>query len=351
MVVVFKGAHGWITLELNKCYVITYFAVLCYHIIVVFKRIVMRTSFFTLLMSIFFAAQLSAAPRVITDIAPVHGLVSRVMVGVGTPGLIVPPGSSPHDFSFTPSNARELADSTVVFWVGEALAPWLQKTISSISKNALSVELLPSDPSLLLPVRSGGGHQHSNDSHQHSNEEYDPHAWLDPFIACQWLNVIAKKLAEVDPQNAQKYLFNAKVGQAEIKGVTAKVGAKLLSPSTVPFVAYHDAYRYLDRRFGLKFLGAFADSDATPPSARRAANLSQKIRERPEICVITEPQYSSNFLQMVSTGSDVRHAVIDPLGSNIPIGPNFYTSFLTMIGNTLSSCIRTSNQSTSKSTK
>ncbi|MDX1744253.1 MAG: zinc transporter, partial [Ruegeria sp.] len=36
-------------------------------------------------------------PNVAADIAPVHSLVARVMEGVGTPDLIVPPGASPHE--------------------------------------------------------------------------------------------------------------------------------------------------------------------------------------------------------------------------------------------------------------
>ena len=33
-------------------------------------------------------------PNVVADIAPVHSLVARVMEGVGTPDLIIPPGAS-----------------------------------------------------------------------------------------------------------------------------------------------------------------------------------------------------------------------------------------------------------------
>jgi zinc transport system substrate-binding protein len=34
-----------------------------------------------------------SAPMVATDIPPVHSIVARVMQGVGTPQVIVPPGA------------------------------------------------------------------------------------------------------------------------------------------------------------------------------------------------------------------------------------------------------------------
>lgn len=63
------------------------------------------------------------APKVVTDIAPIQGLVARVMAGVGEPAVLVPPGATPHGYSLRPSNARELSNAEAVFWVGEALAP------------------------------------------------------------------------------------------------------------------------------------------------------------------------------------------------------------------------------------
>ena len=67
----------------------------------------MRLSFACLLMSALPA--FAEAPKVATDILPVHGLVSRVMQGVGTPDLILPPGADPHGYALRPSEASALA--------------------------------------------------------------------------------------------------------------------------------------------------------------------------------------------------------------------------------------------------
>jgi len=298
----------------------------------------MRLVFISILISILPIAHSTAAPRVIADIAPVHGLVARVMMGIGTPVLLVEPGASAHDFSLSPSSTKALAQAAAVFWVGEPLTPWLKRPIENVAKNAKSVELLSLSEKFLLPARTSQKHAH-NHQHGHSLEDFDAHAWLDPKIASYWLKIIAESLSVIDPKNSAKYRENADVGQLQIETGLMELSKKLVPLKDMPVAAYHDAYQYLEHRFNLKFLGAIADGDATPPSARRVAELRKRINQYEAFCILTEPQYPSQLIQSISSRNHVRHGIIDPLGKDIPIGPGFYTAFLKSIGNSLSSCM------------
>jgi zinc transport system substrate-binding protein len=298
----------------------------------------MRLVFISILISILPIAHSTAAPRVIADIAPVHGLVARVMMGIGTPVLLVEPGASAHDFSLSPSSTKALAQAVAVFWVGEPLTPWLKRPIENVAKNAKSVELLSLSEKFLLPARTSQKHAH-NHQHGHSLEDFDAHAWLDPKIASYWLKIIAESLSVIDPKNSAKYRENADVGQLQIETGLMELSKQLVPLKDMPVAAYHDAYQYLEHRFNLKFLGAIADGDATPPSARRVAELRKRINQYEAFCILTEPQYPSQLIQSISSRNHVRHGIIDPLGKDIPIGPGFYTAFLKSIGNSLSSCM------------
>ncbi len=298
----------------------------------------MRLIFISILISILPIAHSTAAPRVIADIAPVHGLVARVMMGIGTPVLLVEPGASAHDFSLSPSSTKALAQAAAVFWVGEPLTPWLKRPIENVAKNAKSVELLSLSEKFLLPARTSQKHAH-NHQHGHSLEDFDAHAWLDPKIASYWLKIIAESLSVIDPKNSAKYRENADVGQLQIETGLMELSKQLVPLKDMPVAAYHDAYQYLEHRFNLKFLGAIADGDATPPSARRVAELRKRINQYEAFCILTEPQYPSQLIQSISSRNHVRHGIIDPLGKDIPIGPGFYTAFLKSIGNSLSSCM------------
>ena len=65
--------------------------------------------------------------KVVTSIKPVHSLVSAVMQGVGSPGLLVEGAGSPHNYSLKPSQAQQLQEADIVFWMGaKNLRPFLR---------------------------------------------------------------------------------------------------------------------------------------------------------------------------------------------------------------------------------
>ena len=157
---------------------------------------------------------MSDTPKVAADISPVHSLVSRVMLGVGTPDLIVQAGASPHGYTLRPSEAKALQDAQVVFWMGESLSPWMEGALDTLSSDAIIITLLERDETILMEFREGAlFEEHDHDDHgdekhyDHGDEKhdddghgsYDPHAWLSPDNARIWLNLIASQLSIVDP--------------------------------------------------------------------------------------------------------------------------------------------------------
>ena len=63
---------------------------------------------------------------VVTSIKPVHSLVSGVMEGVGDPTVIIEGAGSPHTYSLKPSQAQQLQDANLVFWMGDELETFLE---------------------------------------------------------------------------------------------------------------------------------------------------------------------------------------------------------------------------------
>ena len=114
-------------------------------------------------------------PKVATDILPVHGLVAKVMDGVGAPSLILPPSASPHGYAMRPSEARALAEAGLIIWVGESLTPWLERAVENMAPDAVSVELLGVKGTKLLEFREGAGFEHDHDHGGHGAEHKDEH--------------------------------------------------------------------------------------------------------------------------------------------------------------------------------
>lgn len=129
------------------------------------------------------------APRVATDIAPIHSLVAKVMEGVGTPDLLIKPGVSPHGYALRPSEARALQNADVVFWIGDKLTPQLEDIIESLAGDAHTLALLDLKDTVRHEYRSSedfkiaseDGHDdhdgHGHDDHaEHDDHDQEEHA-------------------------------------------------------------------------------------------------------------------------------------------------------------------------------
>ncbi|SFE58032.1 zinc ABC transporter substrate-binding protein [Roseivivax sediminis] len=351
------------------------------------------------------AATTAAAdvPRVATDVAPVHGLVARVMAGVGEPETVVQPGSSPHSYSMRPSEARALEQADLVFWVGEELEPWLAGAVETLASDARIVELLDAPGITTLEFRQGAtfgghdheGHEHAVDDradhdheaedhadhdhegaehghdneghaehthdhedhdhggeahedhdhesddhagHDHAHDGVDPHAWLDPENGKVWLDLIAEELAALDPENAETYRSNAAAGQDEIDGVIAEVRETLSAAGAIDFVVFHDAYHYFENRFDVPAAGAISLSDASDPTPARVEEIRDTVRELGVACVFSEPQFDQRLVRTVLDGTEGQAGVIDPLGFEIEMGPDFYPALIRSIAEEMAGC-------------
>ena len=70
--------------------------------------------------------------KVVTSIKPIHSLVSAVMEGVGEPSLLVKGAGSPHTYSLKPSQARQLQEADLVFWMSHDLEAFLKTRLKAL---------------------------------------------------------------------------------------------------------------------------------------------------------------------------------------------------------------------------
>ena len=293
-------------------------------------------------------------PKVVTDIPITHSLVTRVMAGIGMPDLIVDRGASPHEYSLRPSNAASLEAADLVFWISNGLTPWLDDALNTLARNAKVIELMDAKGATVLSFREGAtfethSHQHKqdedgHDEHKHDEDEHatgnvDPHGWLDPYNGRIWLDVIATALSKIDPTNSDIYFANATQAKADIDTVISELEATLAEFRGTNFIVYHDAYQYFEKRFDVLAAGSISLGDVSDPSPARIAEVRKKVEELGIICVFSEPQFNSELVRTVSDRVSVKTRVIDPLGTQFTLGPDFYLNVLRGIAQSMASCL------------
>ncbi len=283
----------------------------------------------------------SAAPRVVVDVPPVHSLVAAVMQGVGRPQLLISGGRSPHDYALRPSDARALAGADVIIWVGEGLDGMLAKPIASLGASARVLDLSQLPGIERLPLRHGGIWS-ADGTAQHEALQagaIDPHLWLDPGNARRIVATTAALLAEADPADAARYRANAAAAERRITLLQAALERQLAPVRQRPFIVFHDAYHYFDHAFGLHAVGALSIDPEQPPGARRLLELRRLIQAHGAVCVFSEPQFPSPLLAAITDGTSVRHGVLDPLGAALPPGPDLWFEVMHALADNLTSCL------------
>ncbi|KQT85143.1 zinc ABC transporter substrate-binding protein [Aurantimonas sp. Leaf443] len=305
---------------------------------------------------------LAEVPGVVVSIKPIGSLVSQVMEGVGEPHVIVAGAGSPHTYAMKPSDAAALDKASLVFWMGPTLEAFLEGPIETLGTKARIVALSGAPGVQPLPFRTGGAFEMDEDEdahgaaeahgghdahgegeagHEHGHEEgtVDMHMWLDPQNAKAFVATIADELGKADPDHAARYAANAKAASERLDALQASIAAKIAPVKDRPFVVFHDAYQYFDRRFGLRTAGSVTVSPETAPGARRLAEIRAKIAETGAACVFSEPQFESKFVSLVLEGSKARSGTLDPEGATMTAGPGLYDTLLNSIADSLVDCL------------
>jgi zinc transport system substrate-binding protein len=294
-------------------------------------------------------ARAAEPPKVLTSIKPLHALAANIMDGVGEPTLLLRATASPHTYNLRPSDARAIAQAEIIFWVGPAYESFMAKAARSRAPKARVVTMSELAGVTLLPTREGGvwddhdegaaaGHSHGH-SHGHGAEEMDMHLWLDPENAKTIVQAMAATLAERDPANGQAYRANAARLTGQLDGLNAQLSAQLAPVADKPFVVFHDAYQYFERRYGLTAAGAITVTPDRVPGPRRLAELRRTIQERRAACVFSEPQFTSGLVTTVIEGTSARGGILDPLGAAAPEGKDGYLAMMHNLANGLTACL------------
>lgn len=283
---------------------------------------------------------LAEVPKVVTDIPPVHALVARVMGDLGAPDLLLAKGADEHDFQLKPSQARAVAGSDLVVWIGPELTPWLDSAMAGRPEGAASLALLDAEGTVRRAYGEAdaqGAEEAEHDGHDHGAE--DPHAWLDPGNAVVWVGLISAELARMDPENAATYAANAAAAANDIAALDAELAALLAPVRDKPLVTFHDAFGYFGHHYGLTLAGSIAVGDASSPGAARLAELRGDLEAGGVVCLFPEVQHDPALVEQLAEGTGVRiGGALDPVGSSLEAGPGAYAALLGGIARTIADC-------------
>ena len=224
-------------------------------------------------------------------LADLAGQVGGNLVEVTT---LVPPGIDVHAFQLKPSNNLAIGLADLLLSNGGGLDDFLNPVLrNSAQPEAIWIIVAEGlEPSALL-------------------ENGDPHFWLDPALAIDYVMQIRDGLVEVDPKHQSNYWANADTYIGQISALDQDIEELLsrVAQERRHLVTYHDAFGHLARRYSWEAT-ALAPDDGRDVAPRTLAKLLMRVNRDGLPSVFVEPQFQQRLLTRTAREAGIRVGVI-----------------------------------------
>ena len=298
------------------------------------------------------AAPVSAA-NIVTSIKPLELLVKAVAGDEANVTTLVPPGSSPHNYSMKPSQRRALENADAIFWVGPEMETFLNRLLSSEEFEGRVLAFTEgeahddSHEEAEREKQHDHGHdqhhdepahdEHGHDNHNHGDGD-DPHIWVDPSLALEMAHDIHQKLASLGELDQDQLDRNLAKFEEQLAITEQTIREQLVPLHNIDVFAYHSAFERFAEHYDLRLAGVLTLNPELSPGARHIAEVQQKLENANQPCLLTEPQFDSQWWRSITEGLNVTFSTWDALATDIESSPQGYIDFQNSIAEAVMKC-------------
>lgn len=241
--------------------------------------------------------------KVVTSFLPIYCFTVNVAGDLAEVENLLPPGTEPHDFQFSPREVRKLETADMVVVNGLHLESWLDRAIRSSSHAKVVVEAAAGlEPDLIYGASS-----------RSVSDTPNPHVWLDPRLAEHEVTNILAALSKADPANEIGYTRNAGKYIARLEKLDEEFSNGLASCKGRSIITFHDAFPYFARRYGLKVAGVIERVPDVEPSPKYLSELNRVIRRDGIKVIFGDRQSSMKLPEQIGHDYNVAVAELDTL--------------------------------------
>jgi zinc/manganese transport system substrate-binding protein len=220
---------------------------------------------------------------------------------------LVGAGGDTHTFQPAPQDARRMAQAKLVFINGLGLEGWLPRLVQSSGSKAKIVTVSTSVKAI----------REASDGHSHSHD-LDPHAWQDVANTKLYARNIRDALSAADPEGASFYAARSEAYMAELDQLDREIkqGLAQIPPERRRVITSHDAFGYVAKAYGLRFVAPQGVSTEAEASSRDVARIIRQIRAEKIPAVFLENISDPRLMTQIARETDAK------------IGPRVYSDSL-----------------------
>lgn len=261
--------------------------------------------------------------KIVTSFYPMYVATENIIAGidgVSLTNLSEPQIGCLHDFQMTPADMKLLSTADVFVINGGGIEGFMSDVAGSYPE--LEIVEACQDISLLGESENDAQHEevhveeesHAHDEvHAHDHGGENAHAWMSVKLYRSQVATIASRLAEIDPDNSEAYLQNAREYDQKLEKLQEKQEEIMELAAGKNIIIFHEAYEYVASDYGMNVSYTMDLDEERQVSAGEVAEVIDEIRQNNVSIILAEELYGKNMGDAVKKEADVQVIYIDTL--------------------------------------
>lgn len=282
-----------------------------------------RRHFIALLPALFLSAGCGDPPapaaggiRAVCTVGMVADIVKNVAGDRVAVEGIIGEGVDPHLYKPTAADVKRLQSADLIFYNGLMLEGKVGDVLVRLARSGKPVYAVTE------AILDEGGYVLSDESSHH-----DPHVWMDVRGWIRATEVVAKALAEFDPDGADAYAAGAVAYQAELGKLDAyaKKAIASIPEERRVLVTAHDAFHYMARAYGLEVRAIQGLSTESEAGVKDIEDLVRFLVARKIPAIFVESSVSEKNVRSLAEGTAAK-------GHEVAIGGKLFSDAMGAAG-------------------
>ncbi|WP_339135185.1 MAG: zinc ABC transporter substrate-binding protein [Candidatus Electrothrix sp. GW3-4] len=209
---------------------------------------------------------------------------------------IIPPGSDPHAYQPLPSDMKKLENLDVVIVNGVGHDEFIKPMLKAIENDKLVVI----DTSKGLPLIPVFG-KHYDFEGNDGKVSYNSHTYIAITGAIQQMQMIARKLGRLCPDQAGEFVRNVRAYSMKLRNLlqSALMRIDMLDLNKLRIATVHDGYSYLFQELGIEVSAVVQPRHGVKPSARQLQDTIKRIKRAKVNVLFGELDYEKKYIDII----------------------------------------------------
>ena len=256
-----------------------------------------KKTFITLLTLVALALPALAHARLNIGVTlhPYFSFVANIVQDRAEVTPLIEAGYNPHGYSPQAADMQRAIELDVVVLNGIGHDEWAFDILQAAGRDDDLPKIYANDSVALMPV-SG------------KDQSVNAHTFISTTAAIAQIYEIARRLGDLDPDNAAFYRSNARQYATHLRRIKADYMSSVadLDSSNFRAATMHGAYGYLMQEFGLQISAVVEPRHGVEPTARQLAETIDEINSSGVNVLFAEQYFASKLADTIENETEVK---------------------------------------------